>query len=271
MFARFVAVPLLAVGAAAVLAPSAAPVVTVTARDFAFDAPDTIAAGPTTIRLVNRGPDLHHVALVQLGAHTADEYLKAIQKGAPPAWARDMGGPNTPAPGKESSATVTLTSGNYIIVCWIPASDGVMHVKKGMLKPITVVGAREAKATPAAAAPAADVTLALTDYTFTLSKPLVAGTQTIRVRNDAEQPHEILLARLAPGKTAADLLAWLEKQQGPPPGEPIGGTTGMATGIVNDLTVTLTPGEYAFICFLPDAEDGKPHFTHGMIQQVSIR
>ena len=270
MFARFVAVPLLAVGAAAALAPAPAPVITVTARDFAFEAPDTIAAGPTTIRLVNRGPDLHHVALVRLGSHTADEYLKAVQKGAPPAWATDVGGPNTPAPGKEASATVTLAPGNHLIVCWIPAPDGVPHIMKGMVKPVTVVGAQEAKAMPAAAAPAPAVTVSLTDYTFTLSKPLVAGTQTIRVRNDATQPHEILLARLAPGKSAADLVAWIEKPQGPPPGEPIGGTTGMAKGVVNDVTVTLTPGEYAFICFLPDAKDGKPHVLHGMIQQVTI-
>ena len=271
MFARFVAVPLMAVGVAAMLAPSAPPVVTVTARDFAFEAPDTIAAGPTTIRLVNRGPDLHHVALIQLGSHSADEYLRALQKGAPPAWATDIGGPNTPAPGKESSATVTLASGNYLIVCWIPAPDGVPHIMKGMVKPVTVIGARDAKATPATAAPAPDVTVALSDYAFTLSKPLVAGTQTIRVANQATQPHEILLARLAPGKTAADLVAWIEKPQGPPPGEPIGGTTGMSKGVVNDLTVTLAPGDYAFICFLPDAKDGKPHFLHGMIQQVTIR
>ena len=270
MFARFVAVPLLAVGAAAVLAP-AAPVVTVTARDFAFEAPDTIAAGPTTIRLVNLGPDLHHVSLIRLGSHTADEYLRAVQKGTPPEWATEIGGPNTPAPGKESSATVTLAPGDHVIICWIPAPDGVPHIMKGMVKPVTVVGARAATPIPAAAAPAPDVTVALTDYAFTLSRPLVAGTQTVRVRNDASQPHEILLARLAPGKTAADLIAWIEKPQGPPPGEPIGGTTGMSKGIANDLTLTLTPGEYALICFIPDAKDGKPHFAHGMIQQVSIR
>jgi hypothetical protein len=36
------------------------------------------------------------------------------------------------------------------------------------------------------------------------------------------------------------------------------------------ITADFTPGEYALICFLPDAKDGKPHFAHGMIQQIHI-
>ncbi len=35
--------------------------------------------------------------------------------------------------------------------------------------------------------------------------------------------------------------------------------------------VDLAPGEYAIVCFLPDAKDGKPHFVHGMIQQIKGR
>ena len=69
----------LAVGAAAALTGYAPPgvkpnVVTVTASDFKFDAPDTIAAGLTTIRLVNKGPGLHHVVLVRAdeGTTSAD-------------------------------------------------------------------------------------------------------------------------------------------------------------------------------------------------------
>jgi uncharacterized cupredoxin-like copper-binding protein len=36
------------------------------------------------------------------------------------------------------------------------------------------------------------------------------------------------------------------------------------------FTVDLTPGNYAFICFLPDAKDGKPHALHGMTKQFTI-
>ena len=36
------------------------------------------------------------------------------------------------------------------------------------------------------------------------------------------------------------------------------------------VTVDFTPGDYAFVCFLPDAKDGKPHFEHGMVKQVHV-
>jgi hypothetical protein len=41
-------------------------VVTVTATDYAFQAPDSIAAGRTTFHLVNKGPDFHHIWLIKL-------------------------------------------------------------------------------------------------------------------------------------------------------------------------------------------------------------
>jgi len=53
--------------AAAAAAVPATPVVyTVTAKDFSFDAPDTITGGMVTIKLVNQGPDLHHIQLIKL-------------------------------------------------------------------------------------------------------------------------------------------------------------------------------------------------------------
>jgi plastocyanin len=259
--------------AAASAAGAAAPaVVTITARDYAFDAPDTVAAGLTTIRLVNRGPELHHVQLIKLeeGRTMADLFAALKAGGPPPRWTRDVGGPNTPVPGGESEATLDLAPGRYAVLCFIPSPDGTPHVMKGMAREIIAAAPRGVSARPAgAAAPA--TTMTLTDYRFGLSAPLAAGTQTVRVRNAASQSHEVLFARLAPGKTAADLAAWAEKPAGPPPGEPIGGTTGMAPGTWNDVTLSLTPGEYALLCFIPDAKDGKPHIAHGMMQQITIR
>src|SRR5215211_6099569 len=47
-------------------AAATAPVVNITARDFAFDAPDSIPAGLATIRLNNTGTTIHHVQIVHL-------------------------------------------------------------------------------------------------------------------------------------------------------------------------------------------------------------
>lgn len=54
------------------------------------------------------------------------------------------------------------------------------------------------------------------------------------------------------------------------PGAPIGGTTSMARGEENLITLDFTPSEYALLCFVADAKDGKPHFVHGMVQQITI-
>ena len=118
--------------------------------------------------------------------------------------------------------------------------------------------------------PEADVTITLADYSFTPSVPLTAGRHVIKLVNGAQQTHELVLVKLAPGKTPQDLLQWVEKQEGPPPGEPIGGATGIGPGGTQLMPVDLTPGEYGLFCFVPDATDGKPHFMHGMVQQITI-
>lgn len=246
--------------------PAAPAVLTVTARDYAFEAPDSVAAGMTTIHLVNQGPEFHHVQLLRLdGGHTVAEYLEALRTGAPPAWATDLGGPNTPMPGGTSDVTVNLEPGNYAIVCHIPSPDGVPHIAKGMMHEFAVTGTA-----PATVAFEPDVEVTLSDYDFTMSRPLAAGTQRIRVRNAAAQPHEILLIQLAEGKTGADFLQWFATQQGAPPAVPVGGTTAISTGGTNDLTVELAAGDYLLICFIPDAKDGKPHFVHGMVKTITI-
>ena len=260
-----------AVAAAWFRAPAGARVLPITARDYAFEAPDTVPAGLTTIRLTNLGPDLHHVYLMKVsGGKTQADLIDALKAGGPlPSWITPVGGPNTPRPGGgESNATLMLEAGQYQMMCVIPAPDGVPHVMKGMMKSLTVVPA----AVPAAAAkaPKADVVMTLVDYDFKLSQPITSGVRTISVENGAAQHHEVFIARLAPGKTAGELLKWIEKPNGPPPAEPLGGTTDLTHGGRNLIQVNFTPGEYALICFSPD-KDGKPHFVHGMMKQVTVK
>ena len=103
------------------------------------------------------------------------------------------------------------------------------------------------------------------------SQPLQAGRQTIRVKNTAEQSHEVVINKLQPGKKPAAMLAWMEKMEGPPPGAPIGGTTPMARGEENIITVDLPAGEYGLLCFVSDAKDGKPHFMHEWSRRSRFR
>jgi hypothetical protein len=254
--------------AAAPAAASTPAVVTVHARDFAYDAPDHIAAGMTTFRLVNDGPGLHHLVLVRLdSAKTAADLQTAMQKPGPfPGWAVLAGGPNAVDPATESTATVDLVAGNYVMICFVDVPNGVPHFAKGMVRPLTVT----ASTTASAPAPAADMIITLSDYQFGLSKPLTAGPHVLRVDTKPGQPHELVLVRLEPGKTQKDLLGWMQKMQGPPPGHVVGGASPSAAGAPVYVAVNLLPGKYLLICFLPDATDGKPHAAHGMVQSFDV-
>ena len=99
---------------------------------------------------------------------------------------------------------------------------------------------------------------------------LPAGRHRIRVENLGRQTHELVLFRLAEGKTPADLLAWASKLIGPPPGMPTGGTTGILPGGVNYLAVDLAPGEYALVCFAHNPGDHLSHATRGMVSRIRV-
>lgn len=251
--------------------PAAPPVATFTATDFAFTGPDTLAAGPTTFRMEAAGAELHHMTLVRFDeGHTLEEFMLAMQSGPPPAWAHLMGGPNPPAPGGASEATVVLTPGAWAMICVIPSADGVPHIAKGMFKAFTVTP-NEAPA----AEPEAHIVMTLNDYDFALSAPLTAGTHLIRVENPSAQPHEVFLIRLDAGRTVQDVADYVASMEagtvsGPPPGQPMGGIAAMAPGERNWFTATLEPGEYAMLCFVPDMTDGRPHMLHGMMQQFTV-
>src|SRR2546422_3952542 len=181
--------------------------VTITATDYAFGVPDTLPAGLTTFRLVNQGKELHHANLVRLGdGKTVADFQAGIaaamkSHAPPPSWMAFVGGPNAVTLGDTGVATQMLEPGSYVFVCWIPSLDGVSHVMKGMIHSLVVTAG--AAPAPAAAEPAADATIKLTDYDFQLSQPLTAGKHVVRVENIGAQAHEVVIAALCPGKTLA--------------------------------------------------------------------
>jgi hypothetical protein len=248
----------------------AAPVVTVHAKDFSFVAPKTVKSGVNTFRLVNDGKEMHHLQIIRLGKGKTMTDLAAALKlqGPPPAWMTEVGGPNPAIPGSSVEATLALEPGSYVMVCFIPSPGSTTpHVMKGMMAAFTVTpdasGAVESTA---------DATVHLSDYTFTIDRPLTAGHRVVKVVNEAKQDHEVVVIALAPGKTAADLGKWVEKDmmKGPPPGKPIGGMAGIANGRTGTFPVDLKAGRYGLICFMPDSKDGKSHYVHGMSKEFVV-
>jgi uncharacterized cupredoxin-like copper-binding protein len=251
-------------------AAPAANAVTITATDYAFAAPDTIVAGLTTFKLVNAGREPHQAVVAGATGKTFEELEAALLREGFPDWITLPGGPGNVIAGDSSIITTSLTPGDYLLLCFIPSPDGKPHSMKGMYRRFVVTPAPPG--TLVAAEPNADITLRLSDYAFALSAPLTAGTHVIRVENHGPQLHEITLERLAPGKTVADFQNWAANgMRGSPPVEPAGGFAGPSNGKVGWLTVTLKPGNYLLNCYVPDAKDGKPHFTHGMVEQITVQ
>lgn len=253
-------------------------VVVAHAKDFAFEAPDSITAGWTTFHLVNDGPNLHHMQIVRLDSgKTAADFGAAMEASGknhtpPPSWIVFAGGPNAPNPKAESEATLDMQPGNYVLICFVDIPDHVPHFTKGMLHPLKVTAAAGAPA----AEPTADVTVTLADYSFTTTGTITAGKHTFKIVNKGPQPHEIEIIRLAPGKTMKDFGEFMDKSyagkaDGPPPADAMGGIAGMVPGMTQYFTADMTPGNYALLCFVPDGKDGKPHLEHGMVKEFTVK
>jgi hypothetical protein len=245
--------------------------VTFTAHDNSFSGPETIPAGWIRLRLINEGPDLYHIQLVKLSGDKTGEALIASLHENPmmPAWAKQYGGPNPPIPGQSSEAVVKLEPGNYVIIDWVPDQTGTPHFAHGMVKALTVTPSKGGEGVE----PQADVSLDMLDFSYSLSKPLTTGQHTLQVNNKGQQPHEVFLARLAPGKGVDEFLASLA------PGSPaeaidwqaLGGISVIEPGTHSYFSVDLEPGKYVVICFAPDHGSGAPHFMNGMVQEIIVQ
>ncbi len=248
----------------AAVAPTA---ITIHAKDFAYQAPDSIPAGYVAFTLVNDGPGIHHAAVARLDSgKTVDDLMAALAHPGPiPSWAVLLGGPNAVASGGTSNATVWLPAGDYVMLCFVDVPGGVPHFTKGMFRTFTVTPSTETTK-----APVADDSITMVEYGFQLARPLTTGHHVFAVANAGTQPHELELVKLAPGKTADDLVAWFANEQGPAPGDPIGGASLEDPGKTTYFSADLTAGNYLLICFVPDTKDGKPHFMHGMMQTVTL-
>jgi hypothetical protein len=249
----------------------AIPEVMFVAENGAFHGPDSIQAGWVHLYLENKGPAYDHIQLLKLkDGKTIDDLLAALDENpAWPAWTVAVGGPNAPDPGARSSAHVYLAEGDYALVSWVPGPDGRPRYMNGMIAALAVTGAN----LPSVSEPNADVVMELLDFSFSLSKPLSTGVQTIQVRNEGTHPHEVWLARLAPEKTVADLFASLAPDAPPEAWDTsgIGGITEIQPGEHAYFTVDLEPGHYVIVCFVFDHDAANVHAGLGMVQEFVVQ
>ena len=127
------------------------------------------------------------------------------------------------------------------------------------------------QAAPPAAPPAPPtVHVTATEYAFDAPDTLTAGQTTFHLMNHGKELHHLVLLRLAPGQTVADLQR-MNPDAGPPPNVTmIGGPNPAVPDGSAEATVDLKAGQYAMICVIPSSVDGKVHLLKGMIRGLTV-
>lgn len=118
-----------------------------------------------------------------------------------------------------------------------------------------------------------EVTVTATDFAFSDAPTSidVQGLITLTLKNDGAEDHEAAVVKIVEGKTVEDLKGFFAgPPAGPPPFAVAGGLTATAPGTSASVTQALPSGSYAFICYIPSASDGKPHFAKGMLSGFTV-
>lgn len=108
--------------------------------DFSFTLPANIKAGQQVWQIVNKGEQIHELALIKLaeGKTMADvaAFMEAPH-GVPPF--EFAGGLQAVDPGETGWLTLDLQPGNYVAMCHVPdPATGHAHFEMGMVMPFSV-------------------------------------------------------------------------------------------------------------------------------------
>ena len=113
-------------------------VVKLSVANRAFQAPDTIDAGWTTLRFTNdTDEDVHYAHFVRLDSgrtvpELVEYYARAIRESGPrPTWIQRFGGPGGAGPHQTASVTQNLVPGSYVWICPVDDEQGEPHFGVG--------------------------------------------------------------------------------------------------------------------------------------------
>jgi hypothetical protein len=112
------------------------------------------------------------------------------------------------------------------------------------------------------------------EYEFEAPDELAAGTTDFILRNDGEEPHELVLMGLEEGRTIEDVTSYIEEhgaQGRPPRWITLEARTFARPGRTSGRPATsdLQAGTYLLGCFVT-TQDGETHAELGMLQEVSV-
>lgn len=246
-----------------------------------LELPETIPAGPVRIQIRNGTVHPTNAQFMRVrGSRGADDVAQALDAwmagGDLEPWITPAGGVGVTRAYSFSAVEQVLEPGTYFVVDdRAEGGRGLRGYRRGAIARVRVTG--EARTAPI---PPYRGTIDLFEYGFRaerLTGDAVAGRASVRVRNRGTEPHEVVVAPLARGRTVADVRRFLRngaRSTGRPPVDLRGafGTAILAPGEQQIVHPPVRPGgRYVLLCFARDRSGGAGHATgRGQIEEVRV-
>jgi hypothetical protein len=239
----------------------------VSVRTGALEAPDTVAAGWSHLRVQEDG-DGHIVVLFKLPGNAADSdvpaFVAALDGADTPPGAVAMGGPEI---GDSGEVVIELTPGHYVLGCVARGADTHRHATAGEARLVVVTSGPAGAAAGGPAAPSPTQAVRMADFAYLGPDRWAAGPHVLRVSNEGPQDHQLRLARLRPGSTVRD---WLNAEGTEQYATDVAGVARLGAGTVAYLPVVLPAGDYVAYCVIRDPRSGRAHVELGMFRAIHI-
>lgn len=171
--------------------------------------------------------------------------------------------------------TVGVLTAVFLTAGVLVACDGADEDKEASVATETVATEPAASEEPTAQVSPVRVNITGKEYDFDVPAVIRGGLVEISFANSGQEPHFAGLAKVAQGRTFADVKAALTAPPsappppGPPPFEDFGGAATIAPGGRDKIAFNLPAGTYALFCQIP-SPDGVPHTAKGMISEVTV-
>ena len=213
--------------------------------DESYKMPREFESEPVALTLQNKGEEVHRAYFARLNQGVTEREVRSALSESPDALfslVTVAGSMPEIEPGASSEIGMLFPEGNYLVID--PEVEGPPPLSFFAVSPASGQEVKE---------PSADYSIEAGDFYFKVSDSS-PGEATVEIANVGKQSHEVGIGRGVKGQGGEVTTVFA-----PAPG----GT--MWT------TVTLEPGDYTLLCFLPDPKTGKPHVKLGMKQSFSVQ
>ena len=260
------------------------PEVVIGASEAGFDAPAEVTAGTVLLTLDNQAPFPVGFSLIQLPEGVSPEDLApppaaagatpgaaeapSPEEALPPAlYDSTWAGGAFALPGGTGQSVVTLTPGQWLLLTPpdVPLPPGMLNVT--------------GEAADAPAAPEGAVSVELDNFQVRLPEQIPAGPQIWSVTNIGDQPHEIFITKTPERLSVEEAqgLLLMPPDATPDPSLPnpeefeeVNFILPVSKDQTTMVEMSLEPGHYIAVCFIPEKESGEPHAMKGMISIFSV-